>query len=357
MPLTRREHRLIIDIAYFGGWIALAALTWMFFHAALDIELSAALIATLFILPMMLFSGYRGDLADHLLCRCREIDDSLWLLESSDLEAIPGEIRWNTANEEGPDGFGWQSYVLDQQWVLINPGLYDLAGFLTHTDFTRCIELTYPAACVGCKIGDMQQMLIKRLSRWARSDDAVVFAGSVIDLDAGNGRAYLYYTPKNSRAVARKAARLLAQSCFEPEVRDCSDPEWNNYLQSLIPNEGTLRRMYNQRRSTDWRCRGIDIEKAHNVYFFVEMTASGRCPLSSGELAEHGCQVYQRAAASGTQSCLVLSGSTELSLAALESVTSSLASLLEKHNGRINGYELDSSFVDAIIPSAIQPVS
>jgi len=331
--------RWLANIAYYGFWLVLATGTWFTVERLFGYQLSAALMMTVFVLPMLLFQGYRDDLADFFFGRCREMPDTLWQLLPGDRTEIPGTLRWNT--DIGSDGctMACRSYVLDGQLILFNASLYDLAGFLTQTEFTRCIELSFPAACPGLTVGDQQKALLRRLAHWARAEDEVVFAGGVISLDDGTGQAYLYYRPRHARAIMKKASRIMLRSGFDPAVRDSSDPEWNRYLQSLIPDETTARQLYNLRRSTDWRCRGIDVNQAHQLYFFIQFSGDGSARPEKSEFSAHGYQCCPR----DGRASLVLNRTTELNPQALNDITSSLQGMLEKYQGHLDGYALDGA--------------
>jgi len=330
------SRRWLVNLAYYGCWLLLAAVSWLLARAIFHVELTEALLMTVFVLPMLLLSGYRDDIADHLAGRCPEMTENLWQLQPGDRSALPGSIRWNSEPAAGLSEPICRSYVLDSQLIIFNASLYDLAGFLTETEFTRCMELTFPAACANLTVGIEQKKLIRRLACWARSEDEVVFAGCVINLNEGVGRAYLYYQPRHARAMLRKAGRILLRNGFAELISDSSDPEWNNYLHSLIPDETTFRHLYNIRQSTGWRCRGVDVNQSRLLYFQVRLNNSHVVEPGSSELAAFGYKLQR----CGSPGHLTLSKSIRLDPDTLNATTGELQTLLDKFNGRLESYTI-----------------
>lgn len=247
---------------------------------------------------------------------------------------MPGFIRWNNTPADSPASLACRSYVLDSQLIVFNASLYDLAGFLTETEFTRCMELAFPAACANLMVGEQQKALLRRLACWARSEDEVVFAGCVISLNEGVGRAYLYYQPKHAGAMIKKAGRILMRSGFAESISDSSDPEWNHYLHSLIPDQATFRHLYNIRQSTGWRCHGIDVNQARPLYFQIKLDCSFPVQPGSRELAAFGYLLKMRESSGN----LILSKTTRLDPDTLNQTTDELQTVLNRFNGRLEGY-------------------
>lgn len=341
----RQTGSLFVSAAYFGAWLSAAALIWLLVRVIFHYDLSAALIMLLFILPMLMLSGYREEIADRLLSRSRDLPDDLWQVQPEDRTAPAGAIRWNMQGKGDEYCPACQSYVRNRNLVLFNASLYDLAGFIAHTDFTRCLTVDFEAQ----PDTDCIRQLTRHLAQWAAADDAIAFAGIRTTLATGQGTACLYYQPQRQSAVDRQTRRIIRKFGCLNNIRDFADPEWQQYSQ-LLPDRQAAISLYNHRRSADWHCKGVDISREHLLYYIIEFApdCSSRPPAKA--LAGLGFSLVS----CQSDSCLILTRSLALTPVALDQASTDLLQMIEQYHGCLAGCELDEKSALAAVPASGQ---